>query len=149
MIAPKEETLLPAPVEGEILTAFADDTLLYSRTLDQWTSHLGLDIAAPAGSTVRAVKEGVVLSVENDPLMGYQLSLKHEDDMLTVYANLSSLPALQAGDKVSAGQEIAKVGSSAIAESADEPHLHFELYVSEKAVDPFPLLRGLSAIPVK
>ena len=149
VIAPKEEELLPAPVEGEVLTAFADDTLLYSRTLDQWTSHLGLDIAAPEGSTVRAVAAGVVLKVENDPMMGYRITLRHEGDMLSVYANLDTLPALQAGESVRTGQEIGKVGTSAIAESADEAHLHFELYASEKPVDPFPRLRGLSSIPVK
>ena len=148
--APKEtDALLPAPVEGDVVLAFAKDTLLYSPTLDQWTSHLGLDIAAPQGSAVRAVAKGVVLRVENDPLMGYCIALRHEDELLSVYANLDALPALQAGDSVKAGEQIGKVGTSAIAESAEAAHLHFELYESEKAIDPLPRLRGLTAIPVK
>jgi len=146
--SPKGENLLFAPVEGEILTAFADATLLYSKTLKQWTSHKGLDIAAPRGTAVRAVADGVVESVENDIMMGYTISIRHEG-FRTVYANLDALPSLKAGDAVKAGTEIGAVGSSAIAESADEPHLHFELYIGEKAVDPLPHIRGVASIPIK
>ncbi|MGI6151009.1 MAG: peptidoglycan DD-metalloendopeptidase family protein [Christensenellales bacterium] len=147
--APKEDKLLFAPVEGEILTAFADSTLLYSRTLKQWTSHKGLDIAAPRGTAVRAVADGVVESVENDIMMGYTITIRHDGNMRSVYANLDALPKLTAGESVRAGTEIGAVGNSAIAESADEPHLHFELYIDEKAVDPLPYVRGLANIPIK
>ncbi len=147
--APKEDKLLFAPVEGEVLTAFADNTLLYSKTLKQWTSHKGLDIAAAKGTAVRAVADGVVSTVGNDIMMGYTITIRHENNMQSVYANLDSLPKLTAGDSVKAGTEIGAVGESAIAESADGPHLHFELYLGEKAVDPLPYVRGLSSIPVK
>ncbi len=147
--APKEDNLLFAPVEGEVLTAFADDTLLYSKTLKQWTSHKGLDIAAAKGTAVRAVADGVVGTVENDIMMGYTITIRHDGNMQSVYANLDSLPKLTAGDSVRAGTEIGAVGASAIAESADGPHLHFELYIGEKAVDPLPYVRGLVSIPVK
>jgi len=147
--APKEDKLLFAPVEGEVLTAFADDTLLYSKTLKQWTSHKGLDIAAAKGTAVRAVADGVVGVVENDIMMGYTITIRHDNNMQSVYANLDSLPKLTAGESVKAGTEIGAVGASAIAESADGPHLHFELYIGEKAVDPLPYVRGLVSIPVK
>lgn len=147
--SPKQDKLLFAPVEGEVLTAFADATLLYSRTLKQWTSHKGLDIAAPQGTAVRAVADGVVDSVGNDIMMGYTITIRHEGGLRSVYANLDALPKQTAGDKVKAGTEIGAVGSTAIAESADDPHLHFELYVGEKAVDPLPYIRGLASIPIK
>ena len=147
--APKEDKLLFAPIEGEVLTAFADNTLLYSKTLKQWTSHKGLDIAAAKGTAVRAVADGVVSTVENDIMMGYTITIRHDGNMQSVYANLDSLPTLTAGDSVKAGTEIGAVGTSAIAESADGPHLHFELYIGEKAVDPLPYIRGLVSIPIK
>lgn len=143
-------SLLFAPVQGSVLLPYAEDTLVYSKTLDQWMSHIGLDIEAETGTPVLSVASGTVERVENDPLMGYRIVVKHDkDDMTSVYANLNQLPDLLAGTKVKAGDELGSVGSSAIAESAEPPHLHFELYIGSKPVDPVPRLQGFEEIPLK
>ena len=144
-----EDDLLFCPVEGEVLLGFAGDTLVYSKTLDQWTSHSGVDLSAPVGTPVLAVADGVVTLCENDPMMGYSITLEHEGGMKTVYANLDQLPAFEKGDTIRAGTEVGAVGATAIAESAEEPHLHFELHLDGKAVDPVPHVRSLSSIPLK
>lgn len=150
-VAPKAtSSLLFAPVQGSVLLPYAEDTLVYSKTLDQWMSHIGLDIEAETGTPVLSVASGTVERVENDPLMGYRIVVKHDkDDMTSVYANLNQLPDLLAGTKVKAGDELGSVGSSAIVESAEPPHLHFELYIGSKPVDPVPRLQGFEEIPLK
>lgn len=141
--------MLPAPLEGTVILAYADNTLLYSKTLKQWTTHTGLDLAAPEGTAVKSIAAGVVDKVENDKLMGNKIVIKHSGGLRSIYANLSVLPALKAGDSVKAAQEIGKVGNSAISECEDEPHLHLELYVDDKAVDPASRIAIVTELPVK
>lgn len=141
--------MLPAPFEGTVILAFADSTLLYSKTLKQWTTHPGLDLAAPEGTPVKAIAAGVVERVENDRLMGNKIVIKHSGGLRSVYANLAALPDLKAGDSIKAAQEIGKVGNSAISECEDEPHLHLELYVDDKAVDPASRIAIVTEMPVK
>ena len=146
---PKNSDLLFAPVEGSLMTEFAGDSLLYSRTLKQWAAHKGIDIAAAEGTAVRAVADGVVSEVKNDPMLGYTISVKHDGNMTSIYANLDSLPTLKTGESVKAGAQLGAVGQTAITEIADDPHLHFELVIDGQAVDPMPYLKGLVSIPVK
>ena len=142
-------SLLFCPVEGEVIRGFAGDALVYSKTLDQWTSHDGVDITAPEGSPVLAVADGVVTRCENDTMMGYTLALSHDGGRESVYANLDELPDFAVGESLKAGTELGAVGSTAIAESAEEAHLHFELWEDGVPIDPVPEVRGLSSVPIK
>lgn len=148
-VQPKSNKLLFAPVEGTVLVEYAEDSLLYSRTLKQWATHKGVDIAAPEGTAVRAVADGVVSAVSNDAMLGYCITLKHDNGMTSFYANLDQLPTQKEGESVKAGTQIGAVGKTAISESADEAHLHFELTIDGRRVDPMEHLRGLVSIPVK
>ncbi len=139
----KAPSLYPMPVEGKVTQPYAGETLVYSKTLDQWTSHLGIDIAGEEGAAVKSIAAGVVDRVENNPLMGYSITIKHNGDVESLYANLKDLPQLNVGDSVNAGDIIGKVGTSAIAEREDGPHVHFELFVGGKAVNPKGRLTGL------
>ena len=66
------------------------------------------------------------------------IAIKHTGDAVSIYKNLSAeLPTgIIEGAKVKAGQKIATVGSTAMVEIAEEPHLHFEMTVGGLAVDP-------------
>ena len=70
--------------------------------------------------------------------MGQCIAIKHNGDAVSIYKNVSAeLPkGIIEGAKVKAGQQIATVGSTAMVEIADEPHLHFEMTVGGLAVDP-------------
>lgn len=56
-----------APVSGEIIKDFAVDSLVYSKTLDEWTTHYGIDIRADKMTVVAASESGTVESIKNDP----------------------------------------------------------------------------------
>lgn len=125
-----------APVAGEISKDFADDTLAYSNTLEEWTTHLGIDIKAERTSVVVASEAGKVESIKNDPRYGLTITIDHGNNYKTVYSNLLTTEFVQSGETVEKGQTIATVGDTASFEVLDEPHLHFEMYLDGKAVNP-------------
>lgn len=129
------------PVAGEIVFGFAVDKLLYSVTLDQWTTHPAVDIAAPAGTEVKTVLSGTVSTVKEDDALGYLVRIKHSNGRETVYANLGSDVRVREGDKVNAGDVIGTVGTSAISECSLEAHLHFGYLIDGKPVDPAKYVR--------
>jgi len=96
------------------------------------TTHGGVDISAPEGSPVYASADGVVSKVVEDESWGKLIILAHDNDFSTWYAHLSEFD-VKAGDKISAGQVIAKVGSTGWSTG---PHLHFEVRVNGERVDP-------------
>lgn len=117
------------PVSGrEILAEYSGVSPQWSDTLGQWQLHEGVDIAAPQGETVRAALDGTVIASYKDTLWGYTIELSHEGGYTTRYCNLATLNAVEAGERVTAGQTISSVGASAAAETAMASHLHFELW---------------------
>ena len=133
--------LIVSPLNGEVVTAFSVDQLVYSETLGDWRTHDGLDISAVQGTTVLAASSGTVSSVTDDPLMGTTVVIRHDGGYQTTYSNLQARPNVEAGDSVSAGQIIGAVGRTAAAESAQGPHLHFSVTKDGVPVDPSEYLK--------
>jgi len=127
---------MSTPLVGEVLTAFSMDTLIFNETLDDWRTHDGIDISAPEGTAVLSACAGTVLSVENDVLMGTTITVAHHDGYETTYANLKEGPPVAVGDNVSGGEVIGAVGTTAAAEAAQPPHLHFSVKQNGKITDP-------------
>ena len=133
--------LVVSPLNGQVLTAFSVDKLVYDVTMDDWRVHDGVDISAKPGTTVLAACSGTVLAVEDDPMMGTTVTIGHDGGYQTTYASLQSQPTVEAGDTVSAGQIIGAVGTTAKAESGQSPHLHFSVTKDGDAVDPEEFLK--------
>ena len=132
----KKELSFQKPVDGEIMKGYAKDNLVYSETLQEWTTHLGIDIKAEKTTVVKAAEAGTVKSIKNDPRYGLTIVIEHNDGYETVYSNLLSSEFVVEGEKVERGQSIGTVGNTAAFEVADEPHLHFEILKDSIAVDP-------------
>ena len=128
------------PVEGSVIATFSQDTLTYSQTMADWRTHEGLDIAAEAGALVSATQDGTVTAVYEDDFLGTVVVVSHSGDLATLYANLAETPAVAVGDTVSAGQTLGQVGGTALLETADPSHLHFEVFENGSAVDPLEYL---------
>lgn len=128
--------LIVTPLEGEVLTAFSMDALVYNPTLGDWRTHDGVDISGALGDAVLSACSGTVLSVEEDVLMGTTVVIEHDGGYTTTYANLDSQVNVAAGETVSAGQIIGAVGDTAAAEADQEPHLHFSVSKDGETVDP-------------
>lgn len=137
---PKQETekelSFQAPVAGEITKDFAMETLLYSKTLDEWCTHSGIDIKADKAAVVAASESGKVESIKNDPRYGLTVIISHGNGFKTMYSNLLTAEFVKEGEDVEKGQTIATVGETASFEIADETHLHFEMYKDGEVVNP-------------
>lgn len=124
------------PVFGNISNEFSDTELVYSKTIDSWITHSGLDLKAEEGSPVRAALDGTVSDIVNDAQWGLTIILDHGDGVYTKYSNLSTLDLVSKGQQVKKGDVISGVGKTALSEIADEPHLHFELVRDKQNIDP-------------
>ncbi|WP_053043545.1 M23 family metallopeptidase [Thermus filiformis] len=100
--------------------------------------HEGLDLAAPPGSPVLAVKEGVVEAAGPLGVYGLAVLLAHPDGYRTLYGHLEAL-AVRPGERVARGQVLGYVGSTG---RSTGYHLHFGLYRDGVALDPWPYLLG-------
>lgn len=125
-----------SPVNGSVQNGYSMDKLVFSPTFNEWRTHSGVDISAPRGEVVRSVGDGVVLEIKNDPRFGFTVVIDHGNGYKSLYANLASDKTLQVGQNVKQGDPIGSVGATAIFESAEPTHLHFELYKENKLVDP-------------
>jgi murein DD-endopeptidase MepM/ murein hydrolase activator NlpD len=126
------------PVSGTLTNKHDPELQVFSPTMQDYRVHLGIDIQTAENAPVYAAADGTVSKIWVDTLMGYCVAVKHSGNCVTVYKNLAAnLPeGIVEGTSVRSGQLIATVGNSAMVEVADEPHLHFEMTVSDLAVDP-------------
>jgi murein DD-endopeptidase MepM/ murein hydrolase activator NlpD len=124
------------PARGFISSPFGVRHSPFSGKLKK---HQGVDFALPYGSSVFATADGVVLSVKRNSTYGLKIDIQHGSVVTTRYAHLSAA-MVKAGDEVCRGQEIGLVGSSG---RSTGPHLHYEVRVDGKTIDP-QVLFGLS-----
>jgi|GEM_PF-204879 len=126
------------PVSGVVTKSFSDDIPVFSVTMNDYRTHPAVDVSCAVGSAVKCFSDGIVTSVEDDPLMGYTVTVDHENGLVSKYSNLSGdFPEnVAVGAKVVTGQVIASVGDTALIECAQDPHLHFELYKNGAEIDP-------------
>ena len=101
------------------------------------TRHDGLDFAGTRGSEVLCVASGVVIWAGGKQGYGKTLEIEHGNGYVTRYAHNEEL-MVTAGDRVSAGQLIAKMGTTGRASS---PHVHFEVLYKGEAVNPYQFVK--------
>lgn len=124
------------PLKGKILKGYSSTALVYSKTLEDWRLHTGLDIGAKIGTTVLSCADGVVEYAGKDVRYGYTIIISHGDNLKSVYSNLTGTDMVRVGKDLKKGDPIGMVGDSAICETADEAHLHFEMKLNEICVNP-------------
>lgn len=123
------------PVFGEIFTAHSNGELVKNVTLREWRTHDGVDIKADLGTEIKAVYEGKVLSVKDDPLMGTTVEIQHDNDIVSIYCGLEKEVNVAEGETVKTGQILGTLGEIP-AEATLDPHLHFAMKAGGKWVDP-------------
>jgi len=140
VVGPIEEINLPLeeglmnPINGEITSPFG-------YRLDPFTgkpsNHSGLDIGAPKGENIVSVAAGVVEKIGlGHKEYGNYIIINHGGSFSTLYAHCDSIVA-NIGDYVSAGEHVAECGSTG---RSTGNHLHLEIRINEKRIDPEPFL---------
>ncbi len=130
------------PVRGSITQGFGPSTC----TLEPPATvngtryahyHDGLDVGASEGTPVRSMASGTVEFAGRYPDGAEVVRVRHADGSVALYAHLQPDLAVRQGDTVAAGQRLGSVGMTG---NTTGPHLHLELTVDGKAVDPLPVL---------
>ncbi len=105
--------------------------------------HEGIDVSAPMGAPIVAPAGGVVQRVTWETGYGNVLEVDHGDGIVTKYAHCSKIVVRQ-GQRVKRGQIIANVGSTGLSTG---PHVHYEIHVNGKVVDPLTYVLPDGVIP--
>ena len=126
------------PINGYISKGYSTELAVYSAPMTDYRAHCGIDIEAPRGTAVSSFADGTVETIWNDQFMGACMCISHDGGMKSYYMNLSGeYPAgIEEGARVVCGQPVASVGNTAALEASDTSHLHFEVTVDGKHVDP-------------
>lgn len=135
--APQEkELVLKSPLDGEIMNPFSDGKLVYSKTLEDFRVHNGIDIKSELSAPVKAAGDGVIADIQEDSMYGITIIIDHQNGIKTKYCNLSSSEMVKLGQEIKLGDVISGVGDTASFEMAEAPHLHFEVLKDDKCVNP-------------
>jgi murein DD-endopeptidase MepM/ murein hydrolase activator NlpD len=122
------------PVIGRITSAFGETR--FSPSSGGTRPHMGIDIAAPPGTPIAAAADGVVLIAGREAAYGRLVCIDHGHGYTTMYGHLKDIQ-VKPGDRVHAGQTLGTVGISG---NTTGPHLHYEVRIHGRPVNPFPYL---------
>ncbi len=131
----KKEITFDMPLDGEIILEYAKDKLVYSNTLEEWTTHDGIDIKGEEAEPIKASADGKIKDKKVDPRYGNTIMIEHDDGYKTIYANLSTLDLVQVGQEVKKGEIISGVGAGYGFEVEEGSHIHFEIQKDGEAID--------------
>ena len=129
------------PVEGVKLTS--DFGMRWHPVLGGRRAHKGVDLAAPAGTPIRASADGTVERADWFSGYGLFVALEHGGSIETRYGHMSRLN-VAAGQRVRKGDVIGYVGSTG---RSTGPHLHYEVRIAGEAVNPIPYLQSGTITP--
>lgn len=128
------------PATGTVSQPFSGDTLVYHETLGEWRTHNGVDYAVQADASAVAVYGGKVVRSESDDLWGDTVELLLDTGYTARYCGLEKGSGLAVGQRVEKGDVVGTVGETAVIEAALGRHLHFELLLGDRYVDPAEVL---------
>ncbi len=133
-------SFLASPMEfSRITSGFA---MRFHPLQQRWRKHLGVDYAAPTGTPVRTVADGVVTFSGWQNGYGKTIEIDHGNGKGTLYAHLSRQD-VRKGSRVQQGQRIGAVGSTGWSTG---PHLHFEFRVNGTHQDPLRVAKASEAV---
>ena len=121
------------PFGNAVLKAYSDGKPAYSLTMGDWRTHDGTDFAGEFGQKVKALADGKVTEVAESPLWGMMITVDHGMEVISRYYGVN--PTVKAGDTVKVGETLGTL-IAIPCEASDAPHLHLEMSIDGKAVDP-------------
>ena len=132
------------PVNNKVSKDYSDGDMVYSKTMNDWRVHDGIDVSGNNGDNVIAVQDGKVVDVQTDELWGDVVTIQHGNGLTAKYCGVKA--TVNKDDSIEQGQVIGTLVAIPI-EATDGMHLHLEITVDGKTVDPIKALNLLSEAP--
>ncbi|MDR1410262.1 MAG: M23 family metallopeptidase [Oscillospiraceae bacterium] len=130
------------PFGTDILRDYSNGEIIYVPTLDDWRSHDGVDFDGALGNDIIAIQDGTVKGVTKDDLWGTIVVIDHGNGLVASYCGFDKSCALKVGAKIKRDAVLGKLGEIPC-EAIDAPHLHLEIRVNGKIVDPLAAMNKL------
>ena len=125
----------------KVVREYSEKEPSYSKTLDLWEIHKGLDISADKGYEVKSLLDGKVVNVFKDDKHGISVRVEGANNVVVVYSNLDEKTNVKKGQEVTEGQVLGTVGTTTSVESEDGTHVHVEAFKGEESIEPMTLLK--------
>lgn len=140
---PAKQTVAPVltfkyPVSNIATQNYSGQNPIYSKTMQDWRVHTGIDLSAQQGDAVKAAADGTVKDVYADDSFGNTIVITH-GDIEAYYCGMGQT-SVKKGDTVKQGQQIGTVGVVPC-ESMEASHLHLAMKKSGKYIDPLSVLK--------
>lgn len=134
------ESYYMAPIGNGLTKPFSGGELVYSATMRDWRVHGGCDFEAEKGGAVKAMTDGIIQNVYEDAMLGTVVEINHGNNVVAKYCGLGKNPPVKKGAAVAMGDRIGIVGEIPC-ESSEQCHLHFEVTINGKSIDPATLFK--------
>lgn len=128
------------PLNSKVVKDYSDGDMVYSKTMDDWRTHNGIDISGNIGDNAIAVQDGTILEVISDELWGETVVIQHGNGLKARYCGVKA--TVKPDEKIEQGQVIGTVVAIPL-EEKDGVHIHLETEVDGKSVDPIKALNLL------
>lgn len=138
----KKRAFLTSPLEfSRVTSGFA---MRFHPIAKTWRRHLGVDYAAPKGTPVRTIGDGVVEFAGWQNGYGNVVQVRHSNNRTTLYAHMSRID-VRRGQRIEQGDRVGAVGSTGWSTG---PHLHLEFRVNGQHQDPLRVAKASETIPL-
>ncbi len=130
------------PMGTQIVKDYSNGEMVKSNTMGDWRVHNGVDFGGSAGNTVSAVADGTVIKVYTDSFWGTVAEVDHGNGMIVRYCGLRDSSCAPQGSEIRQGEKVGILGHIPV-ETADGEHLHLEVLIDGKYVDPLAALNKM------
>lgn len=138
----KVKVFFESPLDYTSITMqYSEEVAVFNKTLNYWSTHKALDLAAAEGTEVVSMYDGTVVDVYESYGMGNVVKIDHGDNVIATYASLYDVQVVK-GQEVKKGEKIGVVSTTASYEFSDGAHLHLEVEKDGKPADPTPYVNG-------
>lgn len=128
------------PMGTDIGKDYSCGVPVYSSVMGDWRTHDGVDFNGATGDCVKAIADGIVKEVKEDPLMGPATVIDHGGGVVASYCGVVADESIKKGVIVTRGQKLGELGSIPSEADADYPHLHLEIRVDGEIADPLEVM---------
>ncbi len=125
----------------KVVREYSEKQPSYSKTLDVWEIHKGLDISADSGYEVKSLLDGKVVNIFKDDKHGISVKVESSNNVVVVYSNLNEKTNVKEGQEVAEGQVLGTIGDTTSVESEDGTHVHVEAFKGDEYIDPMTLIK--------
>ncbi len=126
---------------SKITRNYSEKEPSYSKTLDVWEIHKGIDVSAKEGQEVKSLLNGKVIDVFKDDEHGMSVKVESDNKLVVVYSNLNEKLNVKKGDSIKEGQTLGLVGKTTFVETKEDSHVHVEVFKEEKSIDPMTIIK--------